>query len=43
MTGIRSKGEQEVRDDLNFRLGLGTGGETTQELVRKWKKPGVGC
>ena len=33
---LEAKGEQEVRDDVNFRRGLGPGGETTQEFVRKW-------
>jgi hypothetical protein len=28
--------ETEVRDDLNFRRGLGTGGETKREQVIQW-------
>jgi hypothetical protein len=34
--GLEAAGEQEVRDDLNFRRGIGTGGETKRQFVLCW-------
>ena len=33
---LEAAGEQEVRDDLNFRRGIATGGETKRQLVIRW-------
>ena len=33
---LEAAGEQEVRDDLNFRRGIATGGETKSQFVLRW-------
>jgi hypothetical protein len=33
---LEAAGEQAVRDDLNFRRGISTGGETKLQCVMRW-------
>jgi hypothetical protein len=33
---LEAAGEQAVRDDLNFRRGISTGGETKHQFVMRW-------
>jgi len=33
---LEAAGEQAVRDDLNFRRGISTGGETKLQFVLRW-------
>jgi hypothetical protein len=36
LEALEAAGEQAVRDDLNFRRGISTGGETKHQLVMRW-------